>query len=87
MVVENLAKTVIPGNFAQKLEDAKVIGHGIVEQAHVSSKIDSEKFHSVISAVQAQIELDATVYHQFIAILKDFNPHLAGVLSKFLGKY
>lgn len=87
MVVESLARTVNPSIFALKLQDVQVISHDIVEQADVTSKTKSERIYPVISAVQAQIELNATVYHQFIDILKDCSPNLAEVLSKLLGKY
>lgn len=86
LVVETLAKTVNPGSFAQKLQDARLIGHHVVEQAQLGSKTPSERIHPVVVAIQAQTELDVSVYYQFIAIVKEFNPVLGEVLSKFLGK-
>lgn len=88
LVVSSLARTVDPGNFAQRLHEADIIGGDVVERAYViGGPTPTERVRPIMQAVLAQIELSASTYHRFVDILREFNPLLADTLSKSFCKF
>lgn len=86
-VVDNLSRTVDPGNFAQKLLEANLVPSDVVQRACVVGLLTpAERIRPIISAVLAQIELRASTYHQFLNILRNTNSLLADTLSNFFSK-
>ena len=87
IVVGNLAATVNPTHFAQKLNEVNLVSKDIVDSASVVGVLTAaQRIQPVITAVHAQIELRASLYHKFIAVVQQFNPLLAEVLGKFHGR-
>ena len=81
------ATTVDPGNLALKLRENHLVTTSTVDFANVIHGMTrAQRLLPVLTAVLAQVELVALKYHDFVAILKDYNPVLADVLCKFFSK-
>jgi len=86
-IIDCLAATVDPGNLALKFRENHLVTTSTVDSANVIHGMTrAQRLLPVLTAVLAQVELVASKYHDFVAILKDYNPVLADVLCKHFSK-
>lgn len=85
-VIYSLSIEVDPGMFAQKLQEADLVGSDIAQRAVVIGLTATERIRPIIQAILAQTQLQALVFHRFISVLRSFHPLLADALSKAVSK-
>ena len=87
-IVDHLAASVDPAEFAQKLCEKELVSEHIVAGASVLGVLTAkQRLRPVITAVKSQIQLNASKYHTFVDVLLKVLPGLAEMLNKFFSKH
>lgn len=87
-IVDSLSATVDPGSLALKLHEVNLVTRSAVDSANIIyGMTPAQRIRPVLTAILSQVELNASKYHDFVAILEEFNPELADVLCRYFCKF
>jgi len=64
---------VPPGDLANKLFTAQLIGEELMRQANRDNVDEAVRINNLLAAVLNQIELNCKTFHKFINILEDYD--------------
>ena len=68
--------------------EVNLVTRSAVESANIIyGMTPAQRIRPVLTAILSQVELNASKYHDFVAILEEFNPELAGILCRYFCKF
>ena len=86
-IVDSLSATVDPGSLALKLHEIDLVARSTIDSANITHGMTpAQRIRPVLTAILAQVELNASKYHDFVTVLKHFNPVLTDVLCDYFSK-
>ena len=80
-----LAHHVLPGDLANKLFAARLIGEELKQESNREIVGESTRINNLLAAVHNQIELNCKMFQKFIKILEDYD-QLTELLKHLMGK-